>query len=77
MANFSRHALEKMAQRGITREEVEAALARPAGHPTPGQPGTIWIWGHAGSRILKVCVRVHDRQFVITAVWPGEEEVPS
>jgi hypothetical protein len=77
VANFSRHALEKMEERGITREEVEAALARPAGLPTPGQPGSIWIWGHAGSRILKVCVRVNDRQFVITAAWPGQEEVRS
>jgi hypothetical protein len=64
-----------MAQRGITEEDVEAALSRRVGHPSPGEPGTIWIRGYgAGSRILKVCVRMADQDFVITAAWPGFDE---
>lgn len=71
MATFSDHAEKKMAQRGITREDVEAALRRRVGNPSPGEPGTIWIRGYAGgSRILKVCVPIADQDFVITAAWP-------
>lgn len=68
---YSVHALEQMEARGITRHDVETALNRPIGNPLPGQPGSIWIRGHsAGGRILKVCVRMDDKSFVITAAWP-------
>lgn len=64
-----------MTERGITEQDVEAALRRPVGDPSPGEPGTIWIRGHAaGARILKVCVPTNDQDFVITAAWPGVEE---
>jgi hypothetical protein len=60
-----------MAKRAITERDVETALRRRVGSPTPGEPGTIWLRGHAaGSRILKVCVRAHEQDFVITAAWP-------
>jgi hypothetical protein len=73
---YSDHALRKMAQRRITKLDVESALRRPTGAPTPGQPGTMWIRGYAaGGRILKVCVRATDPDYVITAAWPGMEEV--
>jgi hypothetical protein len=75
VVRYSKHAREKMAERGISEEDVESALSRPSGNPTPGQPGTIWLWGYAaGSRILKVCVPMADHEFVITAAWPGSEE---
>ncbi len=64
-----------MAERAISEEDVEAALSRPSREPTPGQPGTIWLWGYAaGSRILKVCVPTTDHEFVITSAWPGSGE---
>lgn len=68
-----------MAKRAITEADVESALRRRVGNPSPGEPGTIWLRGHAaGSRILKVCVRAYQQDFVITAAWPGvDEEVRS
>ena len=63
-----------VAQRGITENDLEWALRRQTGQPQAGEPGTIWIRGFAsGGRILKVCVRVADRDFVITAAWQGGE----
>jgi hypothetical protein len=68
---FTNHARKQMAMRHITDADVEAALRRPSGPPTPGEPGTIWKWGiAAGGRILKVCVRTNDQTYVITAAWP-------
>lgn len=72
---YSQHARDQMAKRGITETDVEMALRHPIGSPLPGEPGTIWIKGHApAGRILKVCVRLTDRDFVITAAWPGHRE---
>jgi hypothetical protein len=60
-----------MAKRAITEEDVERALRQRLGQPGPGQPGTMWIRGFAiGGRILKVCVRTADQNFVVTAAWP-------
>ncbi len=66
---YSNHALRRLAQRGITQDDVEWALKRQL-DPFPGQTGTVWLRGAAGGgRILKVCVPLHDHHFVITAVW--------
>ena len=60
-----------MAERGITDDDLAWALGRPYGLPFPGEPGTMWLRGYAsGGRILKVCVRAAEPDFVITAVWP-------
>jgi hypothetical protein len=60
-----------MAKRAISEEDVERALRMRIRDPTPGEPGTLWVWGHAaGGRTLKVCVRTTDQDFVITAAWP-------
>ncbi len=62
-----------MAERGITEADVETALRRPLGDPLPGEPGTVVIEGHApGGRILKVCVRAADPDYVVTAYWRSE-----
>jgi len=64
------HGEARLLERGITRDQVERALQRRTGEPSPGEPGSIWLKGYAdGQRILKVCVRVDDHSFVITAVW--------
>lgn len=71
-SEISRHALARMTQRGITIDDLEHALAHPTGHPTPGQLGSIWVYGKVrGGRILKVCVSTADPNVIITAAWPG------
>jgi hypothetical protein len=68
---YSSHALNRMKARRITPEDVEWALRHPIGEPGPGEPGSVWIRGHAvGGRILKVCVLVDDHDYVITLAWP-------
>ena len=60
-----------MVKRAVTDADLEQALRHRVGNPTPGEPGTIWIRGVAvGGRILKVCVRTTDHDFVITVAWP-------
>ncbi len=59
-----------MAERGAAEEDVELALRHPIGDPAQGSPGTLWIEGHAvGGRILRVCVRAADPEYVITLAW--------
>ena len=68
---YSAHARRRMQSRAITETDVEQALNRRIGHPSPGEPGTVWIRGFAGGgRILKVCVRTADHGYVVTAAWP-------
>lgn len=69
---YSAHARRRMQSRAITEIDVERALRHRIGDPAPGEPGTIWIRGYAvGGRILKVCVRTADQEYVVTAAWPG------
>lgn len=66
---YSNHARRQMRLRRFTEQDVELALARPTGN-RPGEPGTIWIHGHAtGGRVLSVCVKLDDRRYVVTAAW--------
>lgn len=72
--SYTRHALARMEQRGITRLDVETALARQFDPPEPGLPGTIWITGMAaGGKILRVCLPVGNHYHVITAAWPDPQ----
>lgn len=67
---YSSHARERMEERGITEADVERTLSLPIGNPHPGEPGSLWIQGYAvGGRILKVCVRADNYNYVITAAW--------
>lgn len=60
-----------MDHRQITTDDVEWALKRRVGDPSPGEPGTVWIHGLAcGGRELKVCVPVDDLETIITVAWP-------
>lgn len=70
MPTFSKHAREQMDKRGITEQDVDLALRRQV-RTEPGQPGTIWVVGRAPGGELRVCVRLADRSYVITAAWPG------
>ncbi len=69
MVRYSKHALDRMRQRGITTQDVEWALRREIDRRA-GEPGTIWIHGVAsGGRVLKVCVLANDNDHVVTAAW--------
>jgi hypothetical protein len=69
---YTGHALERMAERGVSEEEVELALRRRM-RTRPGDPGTIWVDGYGtGNRVIPVCVRVADQKFVTTVGWPKE-----
>jgi hypothetical protein len=66
---YTDHAEYRLAQRGITKTDVEVALNRPI-EILPGEPGTHWVVGYAPEgRILEVCVRANDEASVITAAW--------
>jgi Domain of unknown function (DUF4258) len=68
---WTQHSLDRLAERGITKEDVEWALNHPTGSKLPGQIGSTWVFGFTqGGRILKVCVATDDPTRVITAVWP-------
>lgn len=64
------HARGRMADRRVTEEDIHSALRREF-HRSAGQPGTVWIHGHAlGGRVLKVCVEIGDDLMrVITVAW--------
>jgi predicted thioesterase len=68
---ISRHARQRMAQRGITQVEIEHALRHVLG-TQPGEPGTIVVRGYApNGDILKVFVRATDQDYIISAMWAG------
>jgi hypothetical protein len=67
---FSDHAELQMAIRAITKDDVSQALRQQV-TTRPGDPGSVWVHGYtSGGRILKVCVDIHDKEFVITVAWP-------
>jgi hypothetical protein len=67
---YTDHAKRQMAKRAVTEDDVSQALRQKV-NTSPGDPGSVWIHGYTlGGRILKVCVDIHDREFVITVAWP-------
>lgn len=71
MIRYDDHAERRMAERGVTKEDVQRALRRRV-RVTPGPPGKLWVWGYAGGRELKVGVLAVDQQYVTTVAWPDE-----
>jgi hypothetical protein len=68
--NFVIHAAERLAERGISLEDIDLALARTDGPPVPGSGMTIVTVGYArGGRRLKVVRSSADTQLVISAYW--------
>lgn len=63
------HVQQRMEQRGISKEQIYTALAHEV-RRTPGQPGSIWIYGLVNlGETLKVCISA-DNARIITAAWP-------
>jgi hypothetical protein len=65
---YSKHAEQRMAERRISRDDVEAALSHRTGTPKPGDIGRVVVFGYApGRRILKV-VLTSDEQVVVSVM---------
>lgn len=65
------HARVRLAERGITVEDIRSVLARPLGGPGPGIRGTVVISGVARGRLL-VVILGNDGGTVVTAFWRGD-----
>lgn len=66
-----------MAQRGITEQEIDEALANPdTTYPSAKNPGRMVVLGRTigpPARRLKVVVTVDDPQFVVTVADRDDE----
>lgn len=73
MLVFTRHVLARMRQRGVTREQVEAAFANPARNRSGAAPGTFELEADLpAGLLLVVCAQPERaRRVVITAYWLG------
>jgi hypothetical protein len=68
--NFVKHAEERLAERGISLEDINLALARTDGPSRPGSGMTIVTVGYAtGGRRLKVVRSSADLELVISVYW--------
>ncbi|WP_433351718.1 DUF4258 domain-containing protein [Microtetraspora malaysiensis] len=69
---LTQHVRDRMAQRGISEEEIWTALARRRGNPMSTSTGCIWVFGYLpGNRILKVLLTA-DETTIVTAARPEE-----
>lgn len=73
---FSRHCLERMSERGITKDDVRAAINRPIGDPDAANRGNIVITGLAMNRRLLcvVCCEELDDLRIISVYWSNVRE---
>jgi hypothetical protein len=70
---YSSHAERRMRERNITEDEIDAALRRRTGPPTPGDNGNIVVFGYGrGKRILKI-VTTPDQMVIVSVMALGEE----
>ncbi len=72
MAKFSEIVLDKLARKGIERDEVELVLADPErdfASRAPGSDRHIYS-RHVGKRLLLVVVESFDHDEVVTAYYP-------
>jgi hypothetical protein len=69
---FSRHARKRMAERGITEQEVIYALDHQSADRRPGDNGGTVVVGYAGdARVLKVVLGADGE--VVTVMAVGED----
>ncbi|NWF95650.1 MAG: DUF4258 domain-containing protein [Candidatus Thorarchaeota archaeon] len=73
MIVFTRHALERMRQRGITEREIETVLANVTTATPPEQNNDMTAQRRFGGRVLRVHFRVAGSdKLVITAYWTSK-----
>ncbi len=74
---YSRHARQRMKQRGITERDVEQCLSNYF-QSTSNKEGKTTYLSHVAGRTLKVVVRpLHDSDdgtFVITTAWRDDDD---
>jgi hypothetical protein len=68
---FTNHARRRLAERGVSEEQIQAVMRRPLSGPDPGsRPDTVVFSGHAeGVGMLKVVVDAVDRDLVVSVFW--------
>lgn len=74
MDGLTSHALERMAERGITENDIEYAMNHRMGYPEPGnRPDTMVVRGFArGGGILKIVVSAADEGVFVSAMWEAK-----
>ena len=66
------HATVRLAERGVTEDDVRSALNHPIGNPSPGnRSGRLLYRGYAKGRVL-VVVRSASDGVIITVYWEGQ-----
>jgi len=69
-AEYTQHALKRMAQRGISRREVEAVLAEPLiDRPSKDNPGCRIVTGRPDGRKVEVVVVKDSKPPRVVSVW--------
>ncbi len=63
---YTDHARDQMADRGITKEEIEFCLNEPE-ITRPGRCGTLILTAHPNGRFIKIVVRQRRPRVIITA----------
>ncbi|HET9689758.1 MAG TPA: DUF4258 domain-containing protein [Acidimicrobiales bacterium] len=69
---YADHALDRMALRAVTEQQVKDVLTRPIGQPDAGDPGKLSYVGYVSGGqkpMLKVVVSATDRTHIITTYW--------
>lgn len=70
---YTDHASQRMAERGISRDDVESVVRRPVGAAQPGSGlGNLTVVGRVGPLRLKVVLSAADPELVIS-VWEVKE----
>lgn len=71
MPELSQHARDRMAQRGVTFDDVVSVVNRPLRGPLPGDGGNLVFEGYTqGARLLRV-ITTSDRSLVVSVMWRG------
>jgi hypothetical protein len=75
LLRFSRHARQRLEERGVTEEQASLVVERPVGDPMPGDNGAVvyggWVNGQNGREWLNVVIPPDDETFVKTVFWGG------